>query len=211
MVNRRSVSVALCAAFLVLALPTGTIHATATYQFQVFTTNGDYNDSPNINVYMEVFNGVGTASFKFFNNSTINSSITNIYFDDGSLLGIDSVINSAGVLFAKDGPTNIPGASNLFPAFEADREFNIAADPPPYHNGVNNPPPEEWVQVTFNLLGGGTIDDVLDELSTGELRVGIHIQGFDDGSSESAIAVPEPASIFILSLGALALARKRRV
>ena len=199
----------MCAAFLVLALSASPLQAAFVYQFEIFTDNGGYNDDPGVDVFMEVFNGEGIASFKFFNDSTITSSITNIYFDDGSLLGIDTITNSAGVSFSKDGPANIPGADLLEPDFVADREFNIGADPPPYHNGVNNPPPDEWVQVTFNLINGGTIDDVIDELNSGALRVGIHIQGFEDGSSESAVAVPEPASIFMLGLGVFALRKKR--
>ncbi len=196
-----AVSVCLCSA---------PLYATYVYPFEIFTDNGLHNDDPGVDIFMEVFNGEGVCSFKFFNSSSVQSSITKIYFDDGSLLGIDSVANSAGVLFDRDGgPGNLPGGNELVPPFVANREFTIGADPPPYQNGVNNPPPDEWVTVTFNLINGGTLEDVINELNTSVLRVGIHIQGFEDGTSESAVNVPEPATILLLSLGTLVLVRKR--
>ena len=48
------------------------------------------------------------------------------------------------------------------------------------------------------------------ELNSGMLRVGIHIQGFDDDSSESAVAVPEPTTLVLLGLGGLVLLKKHR-
>ncbi|MFH1371643.1 MAG: PEP-CTERM sorting domain-containing protein, partial [Planctomycetota bacterium] len=62
----------------------------------------------------------------------------------------------------------------------------------------------------FDLINGGTLEDVIDELNNGTLRVGIHIIGLPDGSSESAILVPEPATMCLLGLGALGLLKKRR-
>ncbi|MFH1371671.1 MAG: PEP-CTERM sorting domain-containing protein, partial [Planctomycetota bacterium] len=62
----------------------------------------------------------------------------------------------------------------------------------------------------FDLINGGTLEDVIDELNNGTLRVGIHIIGLPDGSSESAILVPEPATLFLLATGAAIALRKRK-
>jgi len=55
---------------------------------------------------------------------------------------------------------------------------------------------------------------VLGELADGTLRIGIHVQGFATGGSESFVNVPlpEPATFGLLALGAVALvaARARR-
>jgi len=192
--------------WLVLVLCAAPVHATF-YPFEVFTDNGLFNDDPGLDFYMDVSNGGAIAEFTFYNDSTVQSSITNIYFDDGTLLGATmGILNGPGTLFTEDGPTNIPGGNMI--GFDADREFNIGADPPPPVNGVNNIGTGEWVTVQF-LLVGGTLDDVLNELNSGALRVGIHVQDFTDGTSESAVNVPEPATMILLGLGALVL-RKRR-
>jgi hypothetical protein len=110
------------------------------------------------------------------------------------------------------GQQNLPGGETI--GFYADREFTIGADPPPSHNGVNAPPPGlEWVTVGFDLIPGGTLEGVVQELITGELRIGIHIISIDGPptSSESAIMViPEPATLFLLAAGAAIALRKRK-
>ncbi len=182
--------------------------------FDIFTDNGDYSDGSLVDIFMDVFNGEGVAKFKFYNSSSTQCSITNIYFDDGSLLGIDSIENGSGTSFDRPtgGPGNLPGGNLLDPDFIADREFNVGADSPPYHNGVNHIGPGEWVTITFNLTNGGTLGGVLSELVDGRLRVGLHVQGFDEGSSESLLnqPVPEPGTICLFGLGALALLRNRK-
>lgn len=178
------------------------------YSFEIFTDNGLYNGSTGF--YMDVDNGGSLVDFTFYNDSTVQSSITNIYFDDGTLLGAtQSITNGSGTDFAEDGPGNLPSGNEYPGGFNADREFNIGALPPPPANGVNNTGAGEWVTIEFELVGG-TFQDVLDELDSGVLKVGIHIQDFPDGSSESAVHVPEPTTILLLGLGGLALIRKRR-
>ena len=76
------------------------------------------------------------------------------------------------------------------------------SDPPVQPNGVN---PGESLGITFNLAGGGTFDDVLAELGDGTLRVGIHVQAFDTGGSESFVnsPIPEPHAVALFAIGAL--------
>ena len=199
---------------LFLFVPAGTLQALPIYHypFQVFTADsGDFNN-PEINMYMEVSNGFEKVDFTFYNISSVRSSLARIYFDDGLLLGITSIINGPGTSFSEvfPGPGNVPGAGLLDPPFEANREFSIGAEAPPPDNGVNPPPPNEWVQIKFDLESGGTLEGVVEELNSGVLRVAIHIINLPDGSSESAIAVPEPATMTLLALSGIAMLLRKR-
>jgi len=187
----------------------------ATYSFEIFTNNSPYADDPGWNLYVKVWDGTGLVNFTFYNDSAFQSSIARIYFDDGSLLGVDEITNSQGytAFDRTSSPGDLPGGNLLVPSFEADREFSIFAEPPPPWDGVNNGNPvNEWVTVRFNLINGGDLEDVCRELNTGVLRVGLHVIDLPGGGgySESAILVPEPATIVLLGLGALALLRKRK-
>ena len=180
------------------------------YPFEIFTTNGLYYDDPGLDLRMEVGNGEGIVEFTFFNYSTIDCSLARMYFDDGTLLGVTNITYSTGAKFSEiyPGPGNLPSGNLLDPNFVADREFSIGGEAAPSHKGIDNP--DEWIKVTFELINGGTLGDVINELNTSVLRVGAHVIAFPDGSSESALAVPEPATICLLGLGALTLIRKRR-
>jgi len=186
-----------------------------TYPFEIFTSNGAYFDSPDIDLYVIVSNGDGSVDFTFYNESLVPSSLSAVYFDDGSLLGISAVTNGPGTLFTQPAtPGNLPGAGLLDPPFVTTEEFCIDGDPPPSQNGVNPVDagePLEWVQVTFDLVGDATLANVLEELDTGVLRIGVRLTALPDGSSESAINVPEPTAAFILGLGLFTLLKKRRL
>lgn len=183
-----------------------------TYSFNIFTSNGVYGDNPGLNLWAEVFDGAGTATFKFHNDSLFNCSLTQIYFDDGALFGLSSLANGPGAHFGTDevtpGPGNLPSGNNLDPVFVADREFSIAPFAPVTPNGVGT---GEWVSVTFDLASGMTLQDVFNEIASGELRVGIHVQAFPDGSSEAALMIPEPASVMMIALGSLVITGYRKI
>jgi hypothetical protein len=190
----------------------GTSQADYRFNFDIFTSNSSYHDSPDVDTYVVVSNGEeAIVDFTFYNASTIDSSVARIFFDDGSLLDIANIINGPGTLFSEGAPgsNNLPSGENI--GFYADREFTIGADPPPSQNGIDNPPPEEWVTIRFNLVSGANLQGVINELITGDLRVGIHIISLPDGLSESAImVVPEPATLMLLAAGAAAVLRKRK-
>ena len=150
------------------------------------------------------------VSFTFTNTGSDASSITDIYFDDGTLLGIASITSGAGVSFSQGAtPGNLPAGNNAAPPFVATTGFTADSNTPVQPMGVN---PGEFVTIVFDLLSGGTLQDVLDELADGRLRIGVHVQGFADGGSESLVntPLPEPGVLALLAMGLGGLARAGR-
>lgn len=79
--------------------------------------------------------GGSQVRFKFGNNST--SSMTDVYFDDGSLLGIAFICYSSGVSFSQGAsPPNLPVGDSVSPAFVTTAGFLADSDEPVSHNGV---------------------------------------------------------------------------
>jgi len=178
-----------------------TAEASFIYPLKIFTSNGSYYNSLDLDFPVEVSEGgVGQVDFTFHNESSINSCIASIYFDDGSLLGIAGIINGSGTLFSQPAKSsNLPAGNTLNPSFVTTNAFSIGAESPPPQNGIN---PYEWVKITFNLTDGKSFGNVIDDLNGGALRIGAHIIALPDGSSESAVNIPEPMTTILLGLGA---------
>lgn len=182
-----------------------TVKAGLIYEFDVFTDNGNYADDPALNMYFEISEqGDGSVLFEIHNDSTIaSSSIANVYFDGNDYLDGLSIINGVDVLFVdKSSPSNMGGG--LKPKF--DTSHAIGADSPAPFNGVNA---SQILGVSFELKKNTTYTDVVSAISSGDLRVGLHATALPDGSSEWAVnsmeVVPEPATLALLGLGAIAL------
>lgn len=219
------------------------------YDFGIFN-NTAYENDPRLNFTLTISNeglswyGRQKVGFKFSNNSTATSSITDIYFDGrpgySCSLDFDNVyiIEGAGVNFSRNAyPTALPGGELLTPAFDATPEYSADSDTPITYNGIN---PNEWLKLVFTLDYGKTLDDIINEIANGgslyeqNLRVGIYIQSLPMDScsysdnhqtycpapppectnTASAInftePIPEPATIALLSLGALTVIRRKR-
>ncbi len=169
------------------------------------------------------------ALFTFLNLGPNPSSITDVYFDDGTLLGIAGLIDAddaylgslghSGVEFSQGAsPGDLPGGTEAVPPFQVTEGFLADSDGGQggvQAHGVN---PGEWLGIVFDLQGVLTLADVFEDLATGNLRIGIHVQGFADGGSESFIndppdtPVPEPATMLLFGSGLVwmaALGRKR--
>jgi len=198
--------------FVLAAAPAG---AATTFGFYNITANNSGDAAiGEEQLFVDVTdNGSSQVLFTFTNTGPENSSICDVYFDDGSLLGIASIDNSStGVLFTQLAkPVNLPGANNASPPFVTTAGFSADSDPPVQPNGVN---PGEYVGILFDLQTDKTFSDVLTDLGTGELRIGIHVQGFDSGGSEGFVnndnPVPIPASVLLLGSGLIGLVGFRR-
>ena len=160
--------------------------------------------------------GGGQVLFSFSDSGPAASSITDVYFDDGSLLAIASIINDLvlpGIVdFSQDAsPPNLPAGNTVSPPFVVTAGFSADSNPPTQPNGVN---PGESLGIQFSLQAGQTYADLLSDLGDGTLRIGIHVQGYASGGSESFVnhPLPEPATFGLLGLGlgALVSARLRR-
>jgi hypothetical protein len=229
-------------ALLVILALNALTYANPIYDFHIFN-NAVYENDSRLNFTMTVSDEgiVGSKQkigFTFSNNSTISSSITDIYFDThpdicSSLVFSNvSIVESAGVSFSKNAcPATLPGGNRLMPTFDKYPEYSVDSDSPISFNGIN---PNEWLKLVFTLKSDKTIDDVADELAGNggcknkNLRVGIFIQSLPQNSylhccptpdcgSNSASAinctqptpVPEPATITLLCAGVLTLLKRK--
>jgi len=180
-----------------------------TYGFYNISNNNPLNaDIGEAQLFVDVSSAGNQVAFQLYNTGPLASSITDIYFDDGVLLGIASINNGPNVAFSQGAsPSDLPSGNNAVPPFETTPGFSADSDPPTQLNGVN---PNEWVQIIFDLQIGKTYAMLLADLASGALRIGIHVQGFADGGSESFInnpnPVPEPATLLLLGSGLIGLA-----
>lgn len=169
--------------------------------------------------------GLNQVKFTFINAPGGDpSSITGIYFDDGTLFGIASIVDSppsVDFTHPATSPAELKGANTVDPPFETTTGFSAQSGPPPYHDGVN---PGESVAIVFDLADDEfgdpfTVDDVIaaielgfgypadpddenDPWFTDSLRIGVNVQGIGpDDKSDSYILVPVPASVVLSILG----------
>lgn len=158
--------------------------------------------------------GNDQVRFLFSNSGPDALFISDIYFDNGepgsTLASIDALEEMMGVDFQTPipGMGDLPGGNTIGFNTTTNLETNNA---PGSANGID---PGEMLGVLINLVMGQTFADVLSELANGDLRIGIHVQGFLPNGSESFVntPVPVPAAIWFLGTGLLALAgvsRKR--
>src|SRR5262245_4917742 len=151
----------------------------------------------------------GQARFVFRNVGTRSSAIADIHFDDGDtrrLQSLSSVINGSGVSFRQGAsPPNL-NFGNLID-FNTTGGLSADADNPVVSNGVN---PGEMLTLLFTLRSGATFANVIADLRSGDLRIGLRGQGFSTGGAESfvnlAVPVPEASTTVLLAGGLLLLA-----
>ena len=152
--------------------------------------------------------GVNQAGFYFRNTGPLASNVSEIYFDDGTLISGPTIFdNPPTVDFALGAsPSNLPGGNNISPAFVATVVFNSSAINPAPQKGIA---PFEALLLTFSTSG-----DPLAGLTDGSLRIGMHVTGIagTTGGSDSYVnnPVPLPGAVLLLGAGLARLAAYAR-
>jgi hypothetical protein len=162
------------------------------YTFGLITDNGNGANLAG-QLIVDVTAGLnGTVDFTFTNNVGIASSITDVYFDDGTLLDLAGITSSAGVAFLDPAsPGNLPSGNTASPPFVTTADFSADSDSPITANGVNAA--GEWLTINFTLQGLQTYQDTINALNSGALRIGLHVQaiGVPGGSDSYVNTVPD--------------------
>jgi len=158
------------------------------------------------------------------NTGSTNVFIGDIFLDTGgsNLLGsVDSLIEMIGVDYeARGGNGGLPEGNNALPAFVS----NTNLDQSPNGGASNAINRGEELGIRFTLVSGVVFSEVLNALNVGTIRVGLHLQGYASGGSDSYVnigrllpppgpTVPDSGGTLVLLCGGLAaiswLARRR--
>ena len=208
MIKKRTLFLIICVAVLCIS----TAQTRAAMMFEYISNNSGLADDIVPQLSMIVTDaGSNQVLFTFYNSGGITASISDIYFDDGSLLGISSIVEPAGVDFETStlfAPA-LPQGNLLDPDFVTTAGFWAATIPPP--TGTWGVDAGESVGILFNLDSGKTYQNVLAALGqgfidasvAGSLRIGINVQipGGTGALSDSFILVPVPAAVLLGILG----------
>jgi len=218
-------------AMLVLLGGTVAFAGLATYGFTNITNNGSNNIAGSLFMTVSSVDGQPhQANFTFWMDPA-QGSITEVYFDDGTLLGVDSVLNSTGTNFYQDGflphgnkfdglvdPRNLPGGNapginfNVStdyenPLLKKGYGFMSAEESGPTAWGVDQV--DESLTICFDLTGINTYDDVINALGigagSGGLRAGIHVREIAVNGSDSFVnkleLIPAPGAVVLGAIG----------
>lgn len=133
--------------------------------------------------------GDGNIALIFTNNGSVPSAIASIYIDDerGTLTGPPTIHQDAPDVIFDLGvsPRNLPGGAKAAPSFSAESKLSVSAGSPDQAMGVN---PGEQLGLIYPLSPGRTFEDVVADLSVGNLRLGVHVVGFASKGAQSFVS-----------------------
>lgn len=216
----RSACVGLACAAGLAATASGTTLSLNVYE------NADNADLTGLSLWVDITAGVGdTVDFRFRNESVApnaTASIVNIYFEKSR--GTSLIENGTrgatvgSVNFVDEGnPQNpAPGSLNWN---DTSQWFSAETPQPP-------PPPigglagagigkDESLTITFDLIGGATVSNVVSAIISGDFRIAQHVIALGDGGSvwtvTDSVIIPLPgaAGLGALGLGLVAVRRRR--
>ncbi|MEN6575243.1 MAG: hypothetical protein ABFD90_02780 [Phycisphaerales bacterium] len=221
--KRTMLTVIVCACLTVPAV------ADMTYYFGNITNSSGLADDMTLAkqlsvVVSPVADAPTQVSFTFFNSAATSSDVAEIYFEDGTLLGMVSIANAGTTFREGSEPKWLPAGENLDPAWRKSRNFSadvdVGQETDPLDAGTDS------VEFIFDLLDGQEYDDVIAAIVAGlepgpwvgdssRLRMGLHVRSIGGtGESDSfSIVVPVPGAVLLgmLGLGAAGLGLRRIV
>lgn len=179
--------------------------------------------------------GAKLVGFRFFNSGGLASSITEIDIQagptsKGMLKGLSAIVESGrDVDFTSGSKTRLISGGSQTPDLLVNSKLSATSRRQNARNGVDAG--GEWVTLVYKLERGATFADVQAAVDRAYnnpgtiwsqdgtaasrsapqgIRVGIRVQGYSNGGSESFIAraglmVPEPPSFAVAALGAVGM------